>query len=381
MVLGVDCLGCGFGVVMISLGLTAAPGCGMKRPAAAPQHSASAPAASATRRRKCGQQAGGDAAPSVSVSEVPQAVGDAAPSLTVPAPEGTPMAPTCSQRDEAPTIGAGLCVGAAVELQDGGGAPVDHLPKRRRKPRPSGAAEPMREPSATPQQPIGTRVKRSVGDAASSVAAAPQQAAGAPSALVKRKRARGSKHSASPLAAASAIASELGHAQHRGMPASDRPANPMRSRRYESSFWGKAWTTTGADKGSGHANATFRCQKDAAAASPGGQEQFESDCVVNQAACRQLLMQLAPADLKQRLQRSPYSRNEMPACESWLREAAAAFAVPLTEQRDGKRRTPNRILVHKACVSPAASLRFPTLLLQGSQRCTHLSLEGAHGRC
>ena len=129
MVLGVDCLGCGFGVVMISLGLTAAPGCGMKRPAAAPQHSASAPAASATRRRKCGQQAGGDAAPSVSVSEVPQAVGDAAPSLTVPAPEGTPMAPTCSQRDEAPTIGAGLCVGAAVELQDGGGAPVDHLPK------------------------------------------------------------------------------------------------------------------------------------------------------------------------------------------------------------------------------------------------------------
>ena len=134
---------------------------------------------------------------------------------------------------------------------------------------------------------------------------------------------------------------------------------PQRSQRYSTSFWGQAWTTNGAGRDSGRAVGTFEHHKATVAASPAAQSQFELDCVVDHAACRELLLQFGAANLEQRLQRSPYNRNQLPSYQSWLREAADAFAVPLTVLRDGESQTPRRTHSMEAVSSPDTPRQLP----------------------
>ncbi len=112
-------------------------------------------------------------------------------------------------------------------------------------------------------------------------------------------------------------------------------AEPLRSNRYDASFWGLAW----ASRGTGP---TLEQKRGIAPQTPAGKVQFELDCVVELPACRQLLTKLEAADLRRRLENSPYPRDEMPAAQSWLREAAEAFKVPLYLPRAGGRRQPKK---------------------------------------
>ena len=105
----------------------------------------------------------------------------------------------------------------------------------------------------------------------------------------------------------------------------------MQSRRYDQTFWGLAWEV--AQKGSND------FEKASAAVDEVAKAQFQLDCKVDNDACRQLLIKLKAGDLRQRLGSSPYSRNNMDASQSWLREAAEAFGVSL-KRAPGEKRPP-----------------------------------------
>ncbi len=94
------------------------------------------------------------------------------------------------------------------------------------------------------------------------------------------------------------------------------------SRRYEPSVWGLAWA----------AQSSGRKRRAATPPEVAAGQQPEL-CVVDHIACRRLSVQLEQPDLQQRLVRSPYHQRQIPAAESWLREAAEAFGVPLRLRR------------------------------------------------
>ena len=106
-------------------------------------------------------------------------------------------------------------------------------------------------------------------------------------------------------------------------------AATLQSRRYDQNFWGLAWKV--AQKG----NNEF--EKAGATVDKVAKAQFELDCKVDHANCRQLLIKLKARDLRQRLESSPYDRNNMEASQSWLREAAEAFGVSLKRAPGDKR--------------------------------------------
>ena len=103
----------------------------------------------------------------------------------------------------------------------------------------------------------------------------------------------------------------------------------LQSRRYDQTFWGLAWEV--AQKGSND------FEKASAAVDEVAKAQFQLDCKVDHANCRQLLIKLKAGDLRQWLESSPYIRNNMDASQSWLREAAEAFGVPLKRAPGEKR--------------------------------------------
>ena len=89
------------------------------------------------------------------------------------------------------------------------------------------------------------------------------------------------------------------------------------------------------------------------------QAQFQLDCKVDYANCRQLLIKLKARDLRQRLESSPYRRNMMDASQSWLREAAEAFGVSL-KRSPGEKRSPfksMRELINDVSASVALAKR------------------------
>ena len=69
----------------------------------------------------------------------------------------------------------------------------------------------------------------------------------------------------------------------------------LQIRRYMSWFWGLAWVSK---RG---ANNNFSKVKAAAATDSSAKQQFELDCAIDHAACRQLLLKLDTAEVRQRL--------------------------------------------------------------------------------
>lgn len=96
------------------------------------------------------------------------------------------------------------------------------------------------------------------------------------------------------------------------------------NRRYAIDFWGKAWTrgSRGRKRDASDEMARESNVPDHAEASPS---------LVSLPACRDLLPQLDIADLRARLESSPWEKAGLGA--SWLREAAFAFGVQLFYER------------------------------------------------
>ena len=93
------------------------------------------------------------------------------------------------------------------------------------------------------------------------------------------------------------------------------------SRRYNLDFWGRAWTN-GSDN-------TFKDAEKYAAKSEEARTQLYTDCFIDADACLELLLQLDPHDLEERLKHSPFNQLKMSEAQSWLREAAAVCDVSL----------------------------------------------------
>lgn len=95
----------------------------------------------------------------------------------------------------------------------------------------------------------------------------------------------------------------------------------LQSRRYDFEFWGKTGRTAGG-----------RCRK-ASHNRPGGdaveRHQSELDAKWDVSLCRQLLPQFAESNLRERLHDSPWLQGKACASVNWLKEAAAAFSVPI----------------------------------------------------
>ena len=72
-------------------------------------------------------------------------------------------------------------------------------------------------------------------------------------------------------------------------------ATVLQSRRYTPEFWGLAWVSK---RG---ANNNFSKMKAAASTDSSAKQQFELDCAIDHAACRQLLLKLDTAEVRQRL--------------------------------------------------------------------------------
>ena len=95
----------------------------------------------------------------------------------------------------------------------------------------------------------------------------------------------------------------------------------QQSQRYNSDFWGRAWTTRIGNR--------FKDAENDAAKSEVTRTQLRIDCSTDNDACLELLLQLDPHDLEERLKHSPFNQLKMSEAQSWLREAAAVCDVSL----------------------------------------------------
>jgi hypothetical protein len=104
-------------------------------------------------------------------------------------------------------------------------------------------------------------------------------------------------------------------------------AHVLPNRRYNIEFWGTP------DMASSLLNVPVRRaatgSRNSLPPSLSAQRQAELDSAVDLASCKCLLTSLDPADLRRRLEASPWSVKHRLLGKSWLREAADAFVVPV----------------------------------------------------
>ena len=147
----------------------------------------------------------------------------------------------------------------------------------------------------------------------------------------------------------------------------------QQSQRYNSDFWGRAWTTRSGNK--------FKDAENDAAKSEDTRTQLRIDCSTDNDACLELLLQLDPHDLEERLKHSPFNQLKMSAAQSWLREAAAVCDVSVYKPYDKKQKRQKKLKAELiADVLAAVSSRKTTSLAPSPSSRYNASFWGKTGR-